>query len=276
MADWVVSIAETCQYNHETVEIAMSCLDRFLMVDSNVLHDRNQFQLAVMTALYTSVKIHEREAIDPLLLSQLSGGAHSPQHIEAMERRMCSSLSWLLNPPTALSFARTILDSVRDADISNKEKLVLLELVEEQLKAIRYATSYKFASSYNPSSVAFAALLNAIETCVDCGASSSYGEVFVTKFRSSVESILFHNDYDINKAIEVERIQTEIYKRMNSRNGNNNDDAAMDKDSDSDSISSGDELTSSAKSLEDNLCGSIHSHQSPTSVTRRSSAAQAA
>ena len=71
MAKWCCEIADFCKYKRETVAIAMNCLDRFMStpVGHQILLDRNAYQLASMTALYSAVKIHEQEAMDPNLVS---------------------------------------------------------------------------------------------------------------------------------------------------------------------------------------------------------------
>merc|ERR1712232_842236 len=80
MARWCNETADFCNYKRETVAIAINCLDRFMSTPNGreVLLDRNLYQLAAMTALYSSVKIHEQEAMDPDLMSMLSRGVHTP------------------------------------------------------------------------------------------------------------------------------------------------------------------------------------------------------
>jgi hypothetical protein len=105
MAKWCNEISDFCKYSRETASIAMSCLDRFMATPDGqtVFLYRSLFQLAAMTALYTAVKIHEHEAMDPALVSCLSRGAYSPEAVEAMEARMLTAIQWRVNPPTALA-----------------------------------------------------------------------------------------------------------------------------------------------------------------------------
>jgi len=169
MAKWCVDIAEFCNYSRETACIALNILDRFMASDGGrgILLDRNQFQLASMTALYTAVKIHEHEAMDPNLVSTLSRGAHSPEAVEAMEFRMLSAIQWKFNPPTAMSFVRNMLDLVPDHLMGSSERETLLDLT--QLQVDLASTEYDFCQC--PASyIALSSLLNAMESVTTDGA----------------------------------------------------------------------------------------------------------
>merc|ERR1712176_1277579 len=95
-----------------------------------ILLDRNLYQLAAMTALYSSVKIHEQEAMDPSLVSTLSRGVHSPK---AMERKMLSAVDWRVNQPSAMSFARLMIDLIPDQYLDSHQKEALLDITKLQI-----------------------------------------------------------------------------------------------------------------------------------------------
>jgi len=105
-------VVDFCSFNRETVAIAMSNLDRFLLTPAGlpVLGDTNAFQLAAMTSLYSAVKIHEPEIMGVDLVSKLSRGQYTPPQIETMEYTMLQALAWRVNTPTALSFVRKFLE----------------------------------------------------------------------------------------------------------------------------------------------------------------------
>lgn len=163
MAKWCSDICTFCHYGKETVQIAMSCLDRFMASPEgySVLLDRSQFQLAVMTALYTSVKIHEHEAMDPKLVSKLSRGAHSAKAVEAMESRLLNAIGWRVNPPTSMSFVRQILDLVPEHLLPQAERETVIELAQLQVELAM--ESYDFCMM-SASSIAMASLFNAVES----------------------------------------------------------------------------------------------------------------
>lgn len=178
MQKWCKEIATYCGYSTETVDISMNCLDRFMCTENgfSILFDRSQYQLAVMTALYTTVKIHEHEAMDPQLVANLSQGAHSPQAVEAMEVRMLGALQWRMNPPTPMSFVSKILDLVPDHLMDGDERQAVVDLTKFQLELAM--ETYEF-SIQPASSIAIASLLNAVE-------SVSTDQAFIKDFEPSV------------------------------------------------------------------------------------------
>jgi hypothetical protein len=186
MMKWCYQVADACNYDRETVSIAMSCLDRFLCSCSddegrdhdNVLYNRNRFQLAAMAALYIAIKVHECRPMDARLMSSLSHYSHSPKDIEAMERVMLQAIGWRVNPPTAQSFVRnmvTLLPEYYYTMMDDAERETIVELTILQLDLFSTATTMTSSSSNNchscfyraPASwLAFASLLNAIESVV--------------------------------------------------------------------------------------------------------------
>lgn len=168
MAKWCSEIAEFCKYKKETVAIAMNCLDRFMASPSGykVLLDRNQYQLAAMTALYSSVKVHEQEAMDPNLVSSLSRGVHSAQAVEAMESKMLNAIQWRVNPPTAMSFVRSMMDLIPGHVMHTSEKDAVADIARIQVETI--VNEYDFCT-VKASSIAYACALNAMESVVTDG-----------------------------------------------------------------------------------------------------------
>jgi hypothetical protein len=178
MHKWCNEIVQFCHYSRETVEIAMNCLDRFMATKDgyDILLDRSQYQLAVMTSLYTAVKIHEHEAMDPKLVSSLSRGAHSAEAVEAMESRMLKAIQWRVNPPTAMSFVRKILDLVPEHLLFESERQTVIELTQFQIELAMDQFEFCMLPA---SSIAVASLLNAIESVSSDG-------MFVADFETTV------------------------------------------------------------------------------------------
>jgi len=194
MAKWFGEIAGFCHYKTETVAIAMNCLDRFVSTPEGreILFDRNLYQLAAMTALYSSVKIHEQEAMDPALVSTLSRGVHSPEAVEAMERKMLMAVQWRVNQPSAMSFARLMIGLIPDQYLDSHQKEALLDITKLQIDMT--INEYDFCTHY-ASSVAFACVLNAIESITDDGmfyanVETTMGEV-VNADDTSVQDLRF-------------------------------------------------------------------------------------
>lgn len=202
MANWCCEIAQFCNYKKETVAIAMNCLDRFMSTPDGrtILLDREKYQLAAMAALYSSVKIHEQEAMDPVLVSTLSRGVHTSAAVEAMEAKMLKALNWRWNPCTAMSFARIIINDLITDDLLNPhEKATILDIAKYQIEMT--VNEYKFCT-FQCSSVAFACILNAIESCCDDG-------MFCSNFAASVGKILLVDD------VCVKDFRIAIYELLN-------------------------------------------------------------
>lgn len=167
MVDWCFQVIDFCKFNRETAEIAMSYVDRFMLSPNgrNALCNRSYYQLACMTALYTAVKIHEPEAMDPTLVAKLSRGLYASQEIEAMELTMLSALQWRVNPPTSASFVREFLQILPQGLFSQLETsqfdVVVNDLI--RLQTDMTVRDYRYIN-VKTSHIAYCAFMNAMET----------------------------------------------------------------------------------------------------------------
>jgi hypothetical protein len=120
LVDWCYSVVDHCQLSRETVASAMDMVDRFLSMPSNsldaawvsdeALRDQSQFQLLTITALYSSIKVHERVALSSDLFAEIiCSQAYNTKEIEDMERILLSGLSWRCHSPTARQIGLSIL-----------------------------------------------------------------------------------------------------------------------------------------------------------------------
>jgi len=165
IAQWCTNIMEACNFAKEHAAVTMSCLDRFVssLDGSKVLLDRSQFQLAALTSLYISVKIHCPQALPPDLVAKLSRGMHKVKDIEAMERRMLDAIQWRVNPPTAMDFVRIYLDMIasksnNDFDQHTQDVIIELTGYQASLSVIQFDIAIEKASH-----IAVASLMNALE-----------------------------------------------------------------------------------------------------------------
>jgi hypothetical protein len=164
IAKWSIKIIEALQCSNDIAEILMSCLDRFVSTKNGetILLDRSQYQLAALTALYSSVKIHNPTALSPEFVSKLSRGEYCKYDIEAMERRMLDAIQWRVNPPTAMDFVRIYLDmSLVWNWLDLRTQDIVLELVGYQ---INLSISEFDISTSKASHIAIASLLNATKS----------------------------------------------------------------------------------------------------------------
>jgi hypothetical protein len=119
MVDWCYKISSYLKFRPDTVAIAVNNLDRYVVRRPAILQSRHDYQLISMACLYTAIKVHEPEAINPALMSQLSKGVHSPKDIEAAEMSIITALGWKINPPTAMAFVENVLEMIPMACPSN-------------------------------------------------------------------------------------------------------------------------------------------------------------
>jgi hypothetical protein len=162
MVAWSYQVVDYLKFQRETVEISMNSLDRYMATaDGRRLHSNTcAYQLAAMTCLYTAVKIHEPEAMDPQLVSNLSRGTYSPTQIEHMEVALLQALDWRVNPPTALAYCRLYLDLISVEDLDPMSRTAAYESVQYQTEL---AVNDYDCMLVPPSTVAYCALVNALQ-----------------------------------------------------------------------------------------------------------------
>jgi hypothetical protein len=163
MSEWCYQIVDFCKFRRDSVAIAMSCLDRFLCSPAGreIFLDRSKFQLAAMTALYSTVKIHEPEAMDPNLIASLSRGVFNTDQVEAMEVVMLNAVQWRMNPPTAIAFIHQFFDLIPSHLVSEESREAVIELAKFQTELVVSDADF---IAVNPSSVALGALMNAFDS----------------------------------------------------------------------------------------------------------------
>lgn len=170
MAEWCYQVVDFCKFSRSTVAIAMSYLDRYLTteVGAPALNDRKVFQLAAMTSLYTAIKIHEPEAMEPKVVANLSRGTYTEQQVIDMEMSILGAIQWRMNPPTAISFINSLFALLPEGIMSSAERDAVYELAKFQTEL---AVNESSLIAVGASTVAFSALLNALETvtagCMD-------------------------------------------------------------------------------------------------------------
>jgi hypothetical protein len=163
MAAWCYQVIDFCRFNRETASIAINYLDRYMITEqgATVWADRIQFQLAAMTCLYTAVKIHEPEAMDPKLVSTLSRGGYSTTEVEVMEFTILSALQWRMNPPTALAFVRQFLELIPVDVVDQSMRETVHDITKFQTEL---AVTERTFVTVKASTIAFGSLMNSLES----------------------------------------------------------------------------------------------------------------
>ena len=156
ICEWCYQVVDHFDFNREVVSVAMNYLDRYLATRTV---NRRIFQLAAMTALYLAIKLFEPGKLRMSSLIDLSRGYFMAEHIVTMEDSMLQSLKWHVHPPTAFAFCRDFMRLV-SGDISPRARHDVNELARFMTELS--VCDYWFITK-KPSSIALAALINAIE-----------------------------------------------------------------------------------------------------------------
>ena len=155
---WSFNVIDHFDLSREVVAVSMSLFDRFLATRGNRCNGSTAL-LASLTTLHIAIKVNEVRKIKLGTLANLSRGQFGPSHIEEMEWNVLTSLEWKIHPPTSMSFiSHLLLLLPPQVDDACKEEIYALS---------RYITELSVCDSafveINPSSVAFAAILNSLE-----------------------------------------------------------------------------------------------------------------
>lgn len=149
------------------VSIALSYLKSFLARQPD--ESKGFYQLAMLTSLYVAIKIHSSNIYQggrPMVFIKevvnWSDGVFTTQDISEMETRMLSTLNYYMNPPVAQHFL-DIITPMLDAD------LIIIPLVKQHIITIsnwlcEISATDSYFTSVKPSSVAYAAILVAVDT----------------------------------------------------------------------------------------------------------------
>ena len=177
LVDWCYQIVDRCQFDRETVAMAMNLTDRFMGTpkaqDQDILHHLGKYQLVVVTSLYLSIKLNERKCLGSKDFEALSAGVYLAKEIEDMEWTMLQGLAWRLNSPTSLQIAYHIL-SLMLKNIGENTTRPLQEdtrnfVHDEVAFQIENSIQEYYFTACRPSTIAIAAILNAIEMVDDQG-----------------------------------------------------------------------------------------------------------
>lgn len=201
MVDWCYRMIDFCHFNRETVAIAMNFVDRFVNSDNGMeyLINNTLYQLVAVTALYTAIKIHEMQSIDLQSLTNISNGTYSLEQIEGVEREMIEALNWRMNPPTAISFVRYLLDAIpTHFKLSAQVKKILLKLSCVQTE---YAVFDEELIKNKMSIIGYCSLVNALAIIVS-------DLVVLKQLKNILAQKLHFQKHDHN---EVALVQPKLY-----------------------------------------------------------------
>mmetsp|Transcript_20565 Transcript_20565/g.47527 ORF Transcript_20565/g.47527 Transcript_20565/m.47527 type:complete len:295 (+) Transcript_20565:100-984(+) len=214
MVDWCYVVVDYCKFGRESVAITMSLLDCFLATKEakEALQNPVVYQLAAMACLYIAVKVHEPEAMDPKLVSEISKGTYTEDEIVDMESTILGAIGFRVTPPTPLAFAHHFCALVP----GDAPKTDLLDLARLQTELAVYDPTLIFVDA---SAIALAAIANAMKRF------GVYGRKEVMQTlgllgTTDVESDLVHKTRKIlSRAV---RVSTELLYATAAHNNDNN------------------------------------------------------
>ena len=168
LVDWCYRVVDHCQFSRESVASAMEMADRFLSMPNNnmsaaaheALHDRNKFQLLIVTALYVSIKVNERVPVSSGLFAEMCKHAYTEEDIENMELTLLSGLEWRCYAPTASQVGLSILTLIMP--YVNTSEATWSFLMDEMKYQTEHSIRDYYFSTQRPSTVALATLFNAM------------------------------------------------------------------------------------------------------------------
>lgn len=164
IAAWYCRFLQTCQLETETVEIALSLLDRYTAMDKQARTDRRYYQLVSLASLYTAIKVHAQSVVSAELVSRLSAGTFSADQVKEMERTMLGALDWHVNPPTSISILRLLTELIIAKKIVVDDEQTRTTLFDISKVQLELAWQDPSLSKTRASTLAVASLLNTLES----------------------------------------------------------------------------------------------------------------
>lgn len=121
MVEWCFTVVDAFDLSRETVSIAMSILDRYLSsgngISSEVLLNKQKYQLATITCFYTAVKIHEPVQMGISMLLKLCRGFYKKNDIVDMELDILRALNYRIYASTSpMEYVRLFLQLLPEWD----------------------------------------------------------------------------------------------------------------------------------------------------------------
>ena len=233
MVLWCYQVVDYCNLHRETVEVALRTLDRFLCLahgasDENdatrqephpvaqkCLEDRQTFQLAAMTCLYTAIKMSEVEVMDPSIVASLSRGMCTEAEVIEMESTLLMALDWRISAPTAHAAADHLVQLL-DASSSSGDVVaqhIKRTVLERARHYIQLAVVEYRLASVRPTLIAYAAIVNALESISPYDLPSEDRMAFVSSISMAVlyppddidneEESLEHSVHESNVMIDT-------------------------------------------------------------------------
>jgi len=136
-----------------------------------------------MSTLYLAIKLFEPIELETSLLADLSQGYYSSTEIAKMESEILFALEWRLQDPTIISFVRyfvALMPRYILEQPSISKTILDLSTYQAEIAVCDYSLSI-----LNPSTVAFAAILNVLDSMAEEIFPASEKETFYDALQST-------------------------------------------------------------------------------------------
>jgi Cyclin, N-terminal domain len=184
MFDWACMVVDGYGIERETVAVSFNLLDRFVAIElAKIPHGappitRDDYQLFAMTCLFIAIKVLEtfHKKLPVQIFVDMSKNYYSKEVIEATERDILHALQWYVHAPTALSYARLLLqlfDGNATVHVSRRMQAAIVTLTE-------LAVSDSFFVACRPSTIGLAAVLHAARM-------EGYSDAVLQQFHSGLQ-----------------------------------------------------------------------------------------
>lgn len=161
IVEWSFRVVDYFRIDREVVAVSLSFLDRFL---AHCRCDRTSFKLAATTTLHLAVKLlYPCKLADLGILSDLSRGEFDMRDVSDMEAHILSALSWNLHPPSSIAFSSLFLNYFFASRLVTMSSTDIDDVYDVSSFFCELAVCDYFFVTLNSSSVALAAILNALE-----------------------------------------------------------------------------------------------------------------
>lgn len=187
MCEWAYQLVDHFDFPRHIVGNATNLLDRYLAQYFSAAQNgvprihKKQFQLVTMCCLYVAMKINGSSRIPVSYMVQLSRGTVQEEELVAMEMELLRALSWRVMPPTAFDFLKHYLHLLQPASamcmdapdtMVKSPRITALEDLSAFLVELS-VLDYYFVN-FRPSTVAVAALLNAMDEDLHLGVANPF------------------------------------------------------------------------------------------------------
>lgn len=110
MVEWFQELIRYFQYQPDTLEVAMSILDRYVAAKPEIMERPREYQMAAVTSLYIAAKMHEPRGMTADQIYDLSTELYrAEKSLEQEELDILHTIGWRVNPPTPTALMREML-----------------------------------------------------------------------------------------------------------------------------------------------------------------------